>query len=69
LILLARNFANIDSQEATMTAVDRLGFHVRLQTNDGVRGARIEFPREARDSATTRAVLVEMIRQARAQAE
>jgi len=69
LILLARHFANIDSQEATMTAVDRLGFHMRLQTNDGVRGARIAFPREARDSATTRAVLVEMVRQARAQAE
>jgi putative heme iron utilization protein len=69
LILLAMHFANIDSQEATMTAVDRLGFHVRLQTNDGVRGARIAFPREARDSATTRTVLVEMVRQARAQSE
>jgi len=69
LKLLALHFANIDSQEATMTAVDRLGFHVRLQTNDGVRGARIAFPREARDSATTRTVLVEMVRQARAQAE
>ena len=66
LILLARHFANIDSREATMTAVDRLGFHVRLQTNDGVRGARIAFPREARDSATTRTILVEMVRQARA---
>jgi putative heme iron utilization protein len=67
LISLARHFANIDSNEATMTAVDRLGFHVRLQTKDGVRGARIAFPREARDSATTRTVLVEMVRQARAQ--
>lgn len=69
LILLAMHFANIDSREATMTAVDRLGFHVRLQTNDGVRGARIAFPREARDSATTRTILVEMVRQARAQSK
>jgi putative heme iron utilization protein len=69
LILLAKHFANIDSREATMTAVDRLGFHVRLKTNDGVRGARIAFPREARDSATTRTVLVEMVRQARAPSE
>ncbi len=67
LILLARHFANIDSKEAIMTAVDRLGFHVRLQTRDGVRGARIAFLREARDPATTRSVLVEMVRQARGQ--
>src|SRR5271154_668042 len=30
LILLARTFARIEAQEATMTAVDRLGFHVRM---------------------------------------
>jgi putative heme iron utilization protein len=41
LILLARAFAQIESQEATMTAVDRLGFHVRLKTKDGMRGTRI----------------------------
>ena len=52
-----------------MTAVDRLGFHVRLKTRDGMRGARIAFLREARDSATTRSVLVEMVRQARGQSE
>ena len=27
-----------------MTAVDRLGFHVRLKTQEGMRGARIRFP-------------------------
>jgi putative heme iron utilization protein len=69
LILLAKHFANIDSQAATMTAVDRLGFHVRLLTNDGVRGARIAFPREVRDAAATRTVLVEMVRQARPKSE
>jgi putative heme iron utilization protein len=34
LVLLARTFARIESTEATMTAVDRLGFHVRLKTQD-----------------------------------
>ena len=48
LVLLAREFARIESQEATMTAVDRLGFHVRLKTQDGMRGARIAFLREVR---------------------
>jgi putative heme iron utilization protein len=68
LVLLARKFAQIESQEATMTAIDRLGFHVRLKTPDGMRGARIAFLREARNPAETRKVLVEMVQQARSHA-
>lgn len=69
LAMLARTFAHIDSTEATMTAVDRLGFHVRLKTAEGMRGARIAFSREARDATETRRVLVEMVKQARSQAQ
>jgi len=69
LVLLAREFARIESQETTMTAVDRLGFHVRLKTQDGMRGARIAFLREVSNPAETRKVLVEMAQQARSQAE
>jgi putative heme iron utilization protein len=65
LVLLARKFAHIEAQEATMTAVDRLGFHVRLKSQEGMKGARIAFLREVRNSAETRNVLVEMVRQAR----
>ncbi len=65
LIQLARTFAHIESQEATMTAVDRLGFHARLKTQDGMRGARIAFLREVSNPAETRKVLVEMVQQAR----
>jgi putative heme iron utilization protein len=65
LVLLARKFAGIESQEATMTAVDRLGFHVRLKAPDGMRGARIAFLREVSSPAETRKVLVEMVQQAR----
>jgi putative heme iron utilization protein len=43
LVLLARAFAGIESKEATMTAVDRLGFHVRLKTAEGVKGSRIAW--------------------------
>src|SRR3954463_5905148 len=57
LVLLARKFARTKSTEATLTAVDRLGFHVRLKTPDGVRGARIAFSREVRSPAETRKVL------------
>jgi putative heme iron utilization protein len=65
LILIARAFAGIDSQEAVMTSVDRLGFHVRLKTQDGMRGARIAFLREARNPKEARNVLIEMVQQAR----
>jgi len=68
LILLARSFARVESQEATMTTVDRLGFHVRLKTLDGVRGARIAFLREVSNPAEARKVLVEMAQQARSDA-
>jgi heme iron utilization protein len=69
LIILARTFAHIESTEATMTAVDRLGFHVRLKTAEGMRGARIAFLREVSNQGETRKVLVEMVQQARSQAK
>jgi putative heme iron utilization protein len=65
LILLARVFAGLESQEAAMTAVDRLGFHVRLKTPEGIRGTRIAFLREVGNPAEARKVLVEMVQQAR----
>jgi heme iron utilization protein len=67
LVMLARTFAHIDSTEATMTAVDRLGFHVRFKTAEGMRGARIAFLREVSSQGETRKVLVEMVQQARSQ--
>ena len=66
-VLLARAFAGVESEEAAMTSVDRLGFHVRLKTKDGMRGARIAFLREARTAAEARTVLVEMVAQVRQQ--
>ena len=65
LILLARVFAGIASQEAAMTAVDRFGFRLRLKTPEGMRGARIPFLREVSNPADTRNVLIEMVQQAR----
>ncbi len=65
LILLARAFAGMESTEAAMTSVDRLGFHVRLKTADGMRGARIAFLREVSNPLDARNVLVEMTARAR----
>jgi hypothetical protein len=48
--------------EASMTAIDRLGFHLRLKTGDRVHGRRIAFPREVRSTSEARLVLIEMAR-------
>ena len=65
LIVLARALAGIESQEVSMTSVDRLGFHLRVKSTDGMRGARIAFSREVTTPAEARTVLVEMVAQAR----
>jgi putative heme iron utilization protein len=67
MILLAGSHAGIKATEATMTSVDRLGFSLRLKTDNGVMGTRINFLREVATPQDTRAVLVEMVRQAKAQ--
>ncbi len=65
LLLFARHYAGEVADEAAMTAVDRLGFHLRLKSGDRVYGRRVAFLREVKDSDDARKVLVEMVRQAR----
>jgi putative heme iron utilization protein len=66
MILLARTHAGIEATEASMTAVDRLGFYLRLRTAEGMKGRRINFPSEVRTPEDTRKALVEMVRKANA---
>jgi len=65
LCLIARRFAGEAATEASMTAVDRLGFHLRLKSGDRVHGRRLAFLREVGSKDEARAVLVEMVRSAR----
>ena len=65
LKLYCRVFAGVEADEATMTAVDHLGFRVRARTGERLQGLRINFPREVRSPEAARVVLVEMVRQAR----
>lgn len=65
LLLIARRLAGEAADEAAMTAVDRLGFHLRLKSGDRIHGRRVAFLREVRNSDAARAVLMEMVRQAR----
>jgi putative heme iron utilization protein len=65
LVLLARAAGETGAEAATMTAVDRLGFHLRLRSGDRMHGMRIAFPREVRNNVEVRTVLVEMVRAVR----
>ena len=64
MLLLAQTQAGISASEAAMTAVDRLGFSLRLKTEEGMKGVRLNFPREAHTAAEARTVLVEMVKAA-----
>ena len=66
LVAYARAFAGEPADEATMTAVDRLGFRLRVRAGDRLHGVRIAFPREVRTAEDARVVLIEMVREARA---
>lgn len=65
LLRIARGFAGEAAAEASMTAVDRLGFHLRIKTSDRVHGRRVNFLREVGNKDEARAVLVEMVKEAR----
>ncbi len=64
MILLARSNAGLEATEAAMTSVDRLGFYLRLKTSEGMKGARVNFPREVRTAGDTRTALVELVQAA-----
>jgi heme oxygenase (biliverdin-IX-beta and delta-forming) len=66
LVTYARAYAGEDADEATMVAVDRLGFKLRLRSGDRLHAVRIAFPREITTPEATRAVMIEMLQQARA---
>ncbi len=63
--LIARHYVGEDTDEAVMTAVDRLAFQVRLKYGDKVISKRVSFLREVSNSDNARGVLREMVRRAR----
>jgi len=65
LLLLAKVFGNVDAQQATMTALDRLGFHLRIRTSDRMQGGRVAFTSPAANGQEVRAGLAGMATQAR----
>ena len=66
LLTFARVLAGEAPDEASMLAVDRLGFKLRLQSGERLHACRIAFPREVTTAADARAVLIEMLAACRA---
>jgi heme iron utilization protein len=66
LIEYARHFARESADEATMVAVDRLGFKLRLRSGERLSSVRIAFPREVTSAAQSRETLIAMLKEARA---
>jgi putative heme iron utilization protein len=62
LLRIANRTADPPAEEAAITSVDRLGFHVRLRSGDRVHGLRIAFPREVTNTEEARRVFIEMSR-------
>jgi putative heme iron utilization protein len=62
---IAKHYAGEAVDEAAMTAVDRLGFHLRMKSGDRIYGRRIAFIREVTNRDDARTVFVEMVRHTR----
>jgi putative heme iron utilization protein len=68
LLTFARVLARAGADEATMVGVDRLGFKLRLRGGGRVWSARLAFAREVATPQDCRAVLIEMLQEARSRA-
>jgi putative heme iron utilization protein len=69
LLVYARVLAGAsDAEAATMVAVDRLGFRLRVRSGSRLHGARIAFPEEVTTVEDARRVLIAMLKDARARA-
>ncbi len=66
LLLLARVFGNPDAQQPTVTALDRLGFHLRFTTKDRMQGGRMAFISPVGNASEVRAGLAGLAAQAKA---
>jgi heme oxygenase (biliverdin-IX-beta and delta-forming) len=67
LVVFARSLAGApEAEAATMVAVDRLGFRLRIRTGGRLHAERIPFPEEVATADDTRRVLIRMLQDARA---
>ncbi len=68
LVTFARVLAGVPADGVSMVSVDRLGFKLRIKSGPRMSSARIPFTREVTAAEEARAVLIEMLRDARKRA-
>ena len=69
LLLLARVCGNLDAQQASITTMDRLGFHLRVKTPDRMQGGRFAFTDPVHNVQEARAALADLASKAKAGAQ
>jgi len=67
MIDIARHEKGVAASDVKMTAVDRLGFHLRLKTPERIHSVRIGFPNEVCSSDECRKALVVMVNRVRSE--
>ena len=66
LLLLARECGKLDAEQASITTMDRLGFHLRVKTPDRMQGGRFAFTEPVHNEQQARAGLADLAAKARA---
>jgi len=61
LLTHARVLAGESLDQATMVAVDRLGFKLRLRSGERVHSIRVPFPREVTSPGQCREAMIELL--------
>lgn len=65
MVLMASHYSGLAAIDAEMTSIDRLGFHLRVRTSEGMKGTRIAYPTPIEAEEGVREVFVEMVNAAR----
>ncbi len=63
LLVLARALGHVEAQQATVTALDRFGFHLRFTTPDRMQGGRVAFTSPVHRASEVRAGLAGLVAQ------
>ena len=66
LLRLARTLGDVDAQQATVTALDRFGFHLRLTTPGRMQGGRVAFTGPVHNESEVKASLAGLVAQVNA---
>lgn len=65
MVLMAKHYGGLAAVDAEMTAVDRLGFNLRVRTEEGMKGSRIAYAVPIESGDDIRKVFVEMVKAVR----